>query len=520
MTEAISVLWVDDEVDMLKPHILFLSGKGYRVDTATGGAEALDWLAQNNPDVILLDENMPGLSGLETLRRIKALRSAVPVVMITKSEEEHIMEDAIGAQIADYLIKPVNPNQILLSLKKITDGKRLVSEKTTQEYQMEFRQLAMALMEVNDMEGWYDLYKRLVYWELELDQNVDPSLRDMLLHQKREANGLFFRFIEDHYPQWLKGSSDAPLLSPGVLRKKVFPLLGQGKPVVLVVIDNLRYDQWLVIKQSIAEDYRIVEEEMYTSILPTATQYARNALFAGLSPLEIKRRFPDRWVEEADEESKNNHEDFFLGDQLKRAGKGALNWSYHKVLQPAAGRKLAENYKALLKQDFTAIVFNFVDMLSHAKTETAVVRELIESDKAYRSLTLSWYQNSALGDLLRNLANEDVQVVLTTDHGTVNVDEPVKVVGDRNLTTNLRYKMGKGMNYDPDEVMAVRNPEDIQLPKNHISAQVIFAREHQFFAYPNNYNHYVRIYKNSYQHGGISMEECMIPVITLSPRNR
>ena len=519
MTDAISVLWVDDEVHLLKPHIMFLEGKGYRVQTATGGAEALDWLEENNPDVVLLDENMPGLNGLETLRRMKDIRAGVPVVMITRSEEEHIMEDAIGAQIADYLIKPVNPNQILLSLKKIIDGRRLVTASTTQSYQQEFRKLAMALMEVRTIEDWYDVYNKLIYWELELDKISDAGLLEILENQKKEANGLFFKFMEKNYAGWVSGKSEGPLLSPALLKNKVFPLMKPGTPVVLVVIDNLRFDQWKVIRQELSQDYKIAEEELYTSILPTATQYARNALFGGLMPLELKRRYPERWVEEGDDESKNNHEDFFLAENLKGNGKGQANGVYHKILNPAEGRKLADNYKSLLSNDLSAVVFNFVDMLSHAKTETQVVRELIESDRAYRSLTASWFKNSALGDLLSRLAEHKVQVVLTTDHGTINVDEPTRVVGDRSLTTNLRYKIGKGMSYEEKDVLVIKNPEEAGLPKNHISAQAIFAREHLFMAYPNNYNHYVKMYRNSYQHGGVSLEECLIPVVTLQPKN-
>jgi CheY-like chemotaxis protein len=511
------ILWVDDEIEYLKPHILFLEEKGYQVDTVNNGAEALELVAEKPYQLVFLDENMPGMDGLETLQRIKETRQSLPVVMVTKSEEEQIMEEAIGAQISDYLIKPVNPNQVLLTLKKHLDNRRLVSEKTTSNYQQEFRQIAMDLAEVRDVEGWVNLYKRLIYWEMELDKLEDESLNEILQSQKKEANSQFFRFVSHHYEDWFAQPEEAPTMSHTYFQRHIKPEVQKG-PLFWIVIDNLRYDQLRTI-QPVLEHYFVVEqEEAFFSILPTATQYARNALFAGLMPAEIKKRFPDKWVGEEEEEGKNNYEKDFLQDQLKRSGLGQLSLGYGKVTRHDYGKKLVDNLSNLQQNDLNVVVYNFVDMLSHAKTDMKVIRELADGDKAYRSLTLSWFQNAPLLDLLRQLAEKQIPVVLTTDHGTINVGDPTKVVGDRSLNTNLRYKTGRGLSYSPKDVMEVKNPEKIHLPKQNINSLYLFAKEDLFFAYPNNFNHYVKYYRNTYQHGGISLEEMVIPSVKLRPR--
>lgn len=516
--ENIQILWVDDEVDLLKPHILFLQQKGYGIDTVNNGEDALEMLRNKRYDIVFLDENMPGLTGLDTLQRLKGFLPNLPVVMITKSEEERIMEDAIGGKISDYLIKPVNPNQILLSLKKNLDTKRLVQEKTTSGYQQEFRQIGMALAEVRTWEDWVEVYKKLLYWELELDRTEDAGLEDVLAMQKKEANSLFFKFIQKEYEGWFNGN-DAPLLSHELLAREVFPLLRQTQdPVVLVVVDNLRFDQWREIQPLVEEYYTVERESVYCAMLPTATQYARNALFAGMLPLEIQKRFPNLWKEEGDDESKNNYESEFLADNLKRNGFADVRFSYHKILHQAVGKKLADNPRQFTQNRLNALVYNFVDMLSHAKTEMEVIRELADNDRAYRALTRTWFRNSSLYDLLRHLSEEKIRLVITTDHGTINVGEPARVVGDRSLNTNLRYKVGRNMSYDKKEVLDIRHPEKIGLPKPNLSANFIFAKEDKFFAYPNNYNHYVKYYKNTYQHGGVSMEEMIVPVVHLLPR--
>jgi DNA-binding response OmpR family regulator len=516
--EKINVLWADDEIDLLKPHILFLKEKGYDVHTAASGDEALELAEKNDFAVVLLDENMPGLSGLETLNRLKAKYSDLPVIMITKSEEEHLMEDAIGSKISDYLIKPVNPNQILLSLKKTLDNKRLISEKTTSNYQQEFRQIGMTMGDRLNWPEWQEVYKKLVYWELELEKSKDESMFEILKMQKSEANKLFGKFIEANYIGWLNGKiPNPPLFSHTLFKQRVAPLLEKEETTFVVLIDNLRYDQWKVIQPIIAEYFKVESEELYSSILPTATQYARNAFFAGLMPGEIEKRFPKLWLNDEEEGGKNLHEEELLAEQLKRLGKD-VKMSYHKITNHAAGKKLSENMSNLMQNKLNVIVYNFVDMLSHARTEMEVIRELADDEKAYRSITLSWFEHSPLHEIIKQIAAKKCRMVITTDHGTIKVTEPSKVVGDKNVNTNLRYKQGKSLDYVKKDVFEVRNPADIFLPKQHVSTTFIFAKEDMFFAYPNNYNYYVSYYRNTFQHGGLSLEEMVIPFITLSSK--
>lgn len=516
--DKIRILWADDEIDLLKPHIMFLQEKGYDVITSTSGIEAVEIISKEQVDIVFLDENMPGISGIETLSRIKAKRSDLPIVMITKSEEENLMEDAIGSKIADYLIKPVNPNQILLSLKKILENKRLVSEKTTTGYMQEFRNIGMTLSDRLSWKEWVEVYKKLVYWELELERSNDASMHEILTMQKREANVAFAKFIGQHYINWLNGKDkEPPMQSHNLIKNKVAPMLDKEGPVFFLLIDNLRYDQWKVLQPVINQYFRVEEEELFCSILPTATQYARNALFAGLLPSEIEKRFPGMWKNDDDEGGKNMHEEEFLAAQLKRIGKD-VKFSYHKVTNYAAGKKLSESINNLMQNKLNVIVYNFVDMLSHARTEMEVIRELADDDAAYRSITLSWFEHSALHDIIRIIADKKCRMVIATDHGTIKVTEPTKVVGDRNVNTNLRYKQGKNLDYVKKDVFEIRNPADGFLPKNNVSTAYIFATEDMFFAYPNNYNHYVQYYRNTFQHGGVSLEEMIIPYISLVPR--
>ena len=521
--DKIKILWADDEIDLLKPHILFLNEKGYDVEPVNNGDDVLELIKKNDYAVVLLDENMPGLSGLETLKRLKERRNDLPVVMITKSEEEFLMEDAIGSKISDYLIKPVNPKQILHSLKKILDNKRLVSEKTNSVYQQEFRQISTLLSDNlswsnNAGTGWTEIYKKLIYWELQLDKSGDESMMEVLKMQKAEANQLFCKFIESNYTGWLNGKTpNAPTFSHTLFKNKIVPLLEGDEPVFIVLIDNLRFDQWKVIQPIINEYFKTENEEVYCSILPTATQYARNAFFAGLMPSEIEKRFPKLWLNDEEEGGKNMHEEELLQEQLKRLGKN-IKMSYNKIVNHTAGKKLAENMGNLTKNKLNVIVYNFVDMLSHARTEMEVVRELADDEKAYRSITLSWFENSPLHDIIKHIAGKKCKLIITTDHGTIKVSEPSKVVGDKNTNTNLRYKQGKSLDYVKKEVFEIRNPADAFLPKQHVSSAFIFAKEDRFFAYPNNFNYYANYYRNTFQHGGVSMEEMIIPFITLSAK--
>jgi DNA-binding response OmpR family regulator len=516
--DKIQILWADDEIDLLKPHILFLKEKGYDVSTATSGNDAIDLIGKQDFDIVFLDENMPGLSGLETLTRIKNKNNDVPVVMITKSEEENLMEDAIGSKIADYLIKPVNPNQILLSLKKILDNKKLVSAKTTSGYQQDFRNIGMTLSDRLSWEEWTEVYKKLVFWELELQKSQDESMHEILGMQKQEANVAWGKFIERNYIDWLNGKDkNPPTLSHTLLKNKLSPELEKEGTVFFLLIDNLRWDQWKILQPVLTQYFKVEKEEMFCAILPTATQYARNALFAGLLPSEIEKRFPALWKNDDDEGGKNMHEEEFLAANLKRMGKD-VKFSYNKITNHAAGKKLSESISNLLQNKLNVIVYNFVDMLSHARTEMEVIRELADDEAAYRSLTLSWFEHSPLQDIIKQIAEKKCRLVIATDHGTIKVTEPTKVVGDRNVNTNLRYKQGKSLDYVKKDVFEVRNPADVYLPKNNVSTAYIFAKQDYFFAYPNNYNHYVTYYRNTFQHGGVSLEEMIIPFVVLSPK--
>ena len=510
----ITILWVDDEIDLLKPHIIFLQGKGYDVITSQSGQEALEELQQTRVDIVFLDENMPGISGLETLGEIKVLDSSIPVVMITKSEEEFIMEEAIGSKIADYLIKPVNPNQILLSLKKNLDHSRLVSEKTTSNYQQEFRKIAMDLSMVNSVEEWVDLYKRLIYWELRLEDIEDSSMFEILESQKTEANNHFGKFVDRNYQNWFEGNG--PVLSHTLFKELVQPELKDSR-TLLLVIDNLRYDQWYAFEDTVSSFYKKNKEESYFSILPTATQYARNAIFSGLTPMAMEKKHPQWWKNDTDEGGKNLHEADFLGEQIKRLGLN-LKWEYHKISTLKQGKNLCQNFKSQKDNDLTVLVYNFVDMISHSKTEMEVIKELASNDKAYRSLTQSWFKNSPLLEIIQQAQQMGMKLIITTDHGTINVKQPSKVIGDKETSLNLRYKTGRSLTYEEKDVLAAKDPAHIHLPRINMSSSFIFAKNDLFFAYPNNYNHYVSYYRNTYQHGGISLDEMIIPFVVLSPK--
>jgi CheY-like chemotaxis protein len=519
MNTQAEILWVDDEIDSLKSQILFLKNKGYHVTPLSNGYDALELLKEKTVDVVLLDESMPGLTGLETLSKIKELYPQLPVVMITKNEAENIMEDALGAQITDYLIKPVNPNQVLLSLKKIMDGKRLVSEKTTIAYQQDFRNLFMALSSNPDHNEWKELYKKLVYWELEMGKSDSEEMMEVLQTQKAEANTEFFKYVSKNYADWIKDTNKtAPLLSHRVFERKIAPHLQQGKPTFLVVIDNLRLDHWKAFQPIITESFRLVEDDLFYSILPTATQYCRNAMFAGMLPVDIERHFPLEWKNDDEEGGKNLYEETFLRNQLKHLKLDHLKTQYIKITNNDHAKAMEDNIHNCLNNDLTVIVYNFVDMLSHARTEMEVLKELAGDEVSYRSLAVSWFEHSPLYRALRRIADKGIQVLLTTDHGSVRVKTPSKCVGDRATTANLRYKHGRNLQFENRDVLSFRDPKQAGLPVPNVSSTFIFAKGDVFLCYPNNYNHFVNYYKNTFQHGGVSLEEMIVPVVRMESK--
>jgi DNA-binding response OmpR family regulator len=510
------ILWTDDEIDLLKVYVLFLREKGYEVVTATNGKDAIDLCRKESFDIIFLDENMPGLSGLETLAQIKEIDPNVPMVMITKSEEENIMNMAIGSKIADYLTKPVNPSQILMTLKKNIHRKEIQTEHTTTTYRSEFGRIGMQINDSLTYNDWVEVYRKLVYWELELAE-TESSMDELLRMQKAEANSTFNKFIKRNYVDWFSNPDKRPVMSPDLFKTKVFPLIDNGEKVFFILIDNFRFDQWKIIREMLNEFYTVSDENMYCSILPTATQYARNSIFSGLLPLQIQQMFPDLWVDEDEEEGKNLNEKDLIQTQLQRFRKN-YSYSYHKVNESSYCEKLIEKLPQLESNQLNVCVLNFIDMLSHARTESKMMRELANDEDAYRSLTVSWFKHSGTLELLKGIARRGFKVIITTDHGTIQVKNPIKVIGDKNTNVNLRYKVGKNLSYNKKEVFEIADPKKVGLPSPNVSSTYIFAGNEDFFAYPNNYNHYVSYYKNTFQHGGISLEEMLIPLVVLQPK--
>jgi CheY-like chemotaxis protein len=511
------ILWTDDEIEVLKPHLYFLREKGYEVDTCSNGTDTVDLVRQNPYDLIFLDEHMPGLSGIETLRLIREVNPAIPVVMITKSEEEEIMEAAIGSEIADYLIKPVKPNQILLAIKKNLEQKRLITEKTTVDYRQEFVRISGLTGAARSYSDWVEIYRKLVYWGIELEKSSDTGMHEILRTQEDEANKAFSKYIATNYLSWmLPGNQARPLLSPTLMQKKIFQWLEPSKSLFFILIDNMRYDQWKTILNEITGFYRLHEEDIYCSILPTATQFSRNAIFAGLMPGAIAETMPEFWIPEEDDEGKNNFEEELLSRHLARAGLN-IKWSYNKINNNQDGKKVNDQLRSLQLNDLNVLVFNFVDMLSHARTEIGLIREMAVDERAYRSLTKSWFIHSPLFEMLKSLSAQKVKVAFSTDHGTIMVRNPVRVVGDRNTTANLRYKMGRNLDYNPSAVFELTAPEKAFLPKTNISSRYIFATNRDYLVYQNNFNQFAAYYRDTFQHGGISMQEMLLPVALLEP---
>ena len=511
------ILWADDEIDLLQPYVIYLNQKGYEVLTTNNGRDAIDIADREVLDIVFLDEQMPGLSGLETLQTIKDHHPSLPVVMITKSEEEGVMEQAIGQKIADYLIKPVNPSQILLCLKKHVHEKSIVTEQTDAGYRQEFSDISYLIDTAATMGEWQAVQRTLSSWEIRL-QEADSAMQEMLAMQRTQANAAFAKFVQRGYLSWLQNRSNIgdAVMSTDVFKRLIFPLLDKGEKLFLVVIDNFRYDQWKTIEPLLAESFNVSDDRFCTSILPTATQYARNAIFSGLMPLQIKQMFPDYWVDEDEEEGKNLHEEELIRSQIERYRRHDT-FSYFKVNESDFCEKLTGRLKSL-RTPLNVVVLNFIDMLSHSRTESKMMRELAGDEAAYRSLTLSWFRHSPTYALFKRMAELGYKVILTSDHGTIRVTNPVPIVGDKNTNTNLRYKVGKALACKSKDVFVIDKPEAYGLPSPNLSSSYVFCTGQDFFGYPNNFNYYAQYYTGTFQHGGISLEEMLIPLITLDPK--
>ncbi len=518
------ILWVDDEIELLRAHIILLQKKEYDVDTATNGEDALEMIKKTPYDLIFLDENMLGISGLETLRKIKGFDRSIPVVMVTKNEAEALMEEAIGSKIDDYLTKPVNPAQILLACKKFLEAKRITTEKFTQNYFQSFNQITMQLMQRPSWDEWVAIYKRMVQFSMEIDELPDSNLKDTLQNQWRDANTEFAKYVESNYISWInkpKGEEE-PILSPNVNDKFLLPHLKEKTgPIFYFVIDCLRYDQWLIMESLLSNLYSM-ETNFHCAILPTVTAYCRNSIFAGLYPIDIKKYFPQFWnVEDSlDEHSYNKYEKELLMTYLERK-RIKLNRepAFLKIFQTDFGQKVEKDILNYLEYDLTTIVINAVDMIAHSRSDYSILKEIAPDESAYRSLTKSWFMHSSLFGMLKQLANiKDVTIVITTDHGSVRCMRGVKAYGDRETTPSLRYKFGKNVKADSKDAMLINDIEQLKIPSMGISVNNAIAKEDKYLLYPTDYQHYMNKYKDSFQHGGISLEEMMAPVITMKPK--
>lgn len=515
-----TILWVDDEIEFLQPHILFLKDRNYQVETATNADDALTLVKQKNIDLVLMDEMMPGKDGLAALGEIKAVKPGLPVIMITKNEEESLMEDAIGSKVDDYLTKPVNPSQILIACKKILESRDISQRRITESYSQKISEISMKLMQPLDFPDWVDIYRKLIQWDLDLQGVDEQHMRDVIYDQRRECNVEFGKYIERNYLDWINGGSERPRLSVDIVKDFVLPEMNRGKKVVFMVIDCLRLDQWLTLEPYFYEDFNI-NKDFYFSILPTATPFARNAIFSGLYPLDIERRYPELWAQgEDDDFSRNRYEDKLMYDQLRVLGlRLKTEPKYVKILNADEAKNLEKNLIPYLDAPMLSIVINFVDILAHSRSDLPILKEIAPDEPSYRSLTRSWFEHSPLYNVFKMLARQDVTIYLTSDHGSVRSLRGTKVLGDRETSTNLRYKFGRNLKVEGKYAVFVKNPKDFKLPQRNFNVNYIIAKEDYYFVYPTNYHKYLAYYRDSFQHGGISLEEMILPVVKLEPKN-
>ena len=523
-----NILWVDDEIDLLKPHIMLLEQRGYAVRTAMSGEDAIAISLDEPVDLVFLDENMPGMGGLQTLEALKAQHPETPVVMVTKSEEEDLMEQAIGKKISDYLTKPVNPTQVLLAVKKFLEGRQIMNEAVSRDYTQEFARTSIELMNARSAADWIQLYTKLVQWEMEFDEHGGLGLRQTLLDQKREMNSEFGKFIERNYRDWVNtiyvesNAADRPPLSPDIVEQWVLPELQSDakQNVVFFVIDCMRLDQWLIMEAELRNLFKITRNYHF-GILPTATPYARNSIFSGLFPSEFSKVVPNIWsTKEDDENSLNRDEAIMLQKLLERKRVKLRNdLKYIKIIDRDYGAGIAQNITTHAKNHLTAIVVNFVDMLAHTRSDSPILKEIAPDESAYRSLTRSWFLHSSLFEMFKSLANvPNLKIIVSTDHGSIRSLRGAKVIGDRETSTSLRYKYGRNVKAEEKQAMTIKRPEDCKLPTRGVASNYIIAKEDYYFIYPTDYHKFLNYYRDTFQHGGISMEEVILPVVTMEAK--
>lgn len=523
------ILWIDDEIDLLRPHIMLLEQRGYSVKTANNGEDAVAIAQEERPpfDLVFLDENMPGMGGLQTLEIIKQQSPDTPVVMVTKSEEEDLMEQAIGKKISDYLTKPVNPTQVLLAVKKFLEGRQILGEAVSRDYTQEFARMSGQIMMASTAQDWIELYAKLVAWEMELDEHGGLGLAQTLGEQKKEMNSEFGKFVERNYKNWVntiytsENAANRPAMSPDVVEEWLLPELEQGNEnVIFFVIDCMRLDQWLIMEAELRNLFKITRNYHF-SILPTATPYSRNSIFAGQFPLEFGKAFPQTWSDSNDDEHSHNKDEVELLKRLLERKRVKLrnDLKYIKIIDRDFGAGIAQNISTTARNHLTAIVVNFVDMLAHTRSDSPVLKEIAPDESAYRSLTRSWFMHSSLLDMFRALANvPNIKIIVTTDHGSIRSLRGAKVIGDRETSTSLRYKHGRNVKAEEKQAMMIKNPEEYKLPRRGTTSNYIIAKEDFYFVYPTDYHKFLNYYRDTFQHGGMSMEEMILPVIKLEPR--
>jgi CheY-like chemotaxis protein len=515
------ILWADDEIDLLRPHIKFLEQKGFAVTAVPNGEDALSALSRQRFDVVLLDEMMPGLGGLATLDAIKSRDLTLPVILVTKSEEETLMEEAIGKRITDYLIKPVNPSQVFLACKRVLDAEKLQDSQRARDYVGEMQRWQSLDIRRLGWEEWVELALDVARWDVRFDNLPDAGLKQAHQDFRRSLNIDFARFVEDGYPHWVRRPDQRPKLSTDVVKHAVVPPLKQGRRVVFIIIDCMRLDQWLTLEPLI-EEYFDIKREYYCSILPTATPYSRNAIFSGLLPAELHRRHPDLWQESSnDERTKNRFERQLLDFQLERMrAMPEKGTKYMKIYTADEAHQTRRQINSIAGLALVSMVFNFLDILAHGRSESEILQELAPDEAAFRAVMKAWFTHSPLYDIIRALSTQDCTVVLTTDHGAVLGRRAALVYGNRDTSTNLRYKFGLNLNCDSKQAVIVRKPMDFMLPDDGVNKNYILAREDFYFVYPTRFHEFERQYRNSLQHGGISVEEMILPLVTLTPRGR